>query len=128
MSTATLEKKPEVKEKSARKCHYKAPIAIYETGNAYTVFVEMPGADEHAVNVRVDRGVLTIEAPLKLDLPEGITPTYSEMRLGDYRRTLDLGDLIDQDKIDATFRSGVLKLTLPKSKGAKAVKVPIKTV
>jgi HSP20 family protein len=126
MPTAVLERQ-ETKGKSEQKRVYRAPIALYESGESYTVLVELPGADQKAVQVRLDKGVLTIEAPLKLDLPPGSVPKYSEMHLGDYRRTLDLADQIDEENIEASFTGGLLKLTLPKGKSAKARKIPIKT-
>ena len=127
MSTAVLEKQ-ETKRTSEQKRVFRAPVALYESAEFYTVLVELPGADEKAIQARLDKGVLTIEAPFSLELPPGSTPKYSEIRLGDYRRALDLADQIDEEKIEASFKGGLLKLTLPKSKSAKARKLPIKTV
>ncbi|MBX9690868.1 MAG: Hsp20/alpha crystallin family protein [Cyanobacteria bacterium] len=127
MPTAVLDKQ-ETKKVSETKRSYKAPVAVYESSEAYVVLVELPGADEKAIQVRVEKGVLTVQAPLKLELPSGAIPKYSEIRLGDYVRTFDLGDQIDEEKIDATFKAGLLKLTMPKGKNAKARKIPIKTV
>jgi len=126
MSTAVLEKK-ETKKASEQKNVYRAPIAFYETGDSFIVLVELPGADESSVRVQLNKGVLTIEAPLKVDLPQDARATYSEIRLGDYRRTIELGDQIDEEKIEASFTAGLLKLTMPKSKTAKTRKIPIKT-
>lgn len=126
MPTATLEKQ-ETKNKLEQKCVCHAPIAIYENSESYTVLVELPGADEKALQVRLDKGVLTVEAPLKMQPPEKTTAIYSELRLGNYRRTLNVGDQIDEEKIEATFTNGLLKLVMPKSKAAKTRKIPIKT-
>ena len=127
MPAAVLEKQ-ETKKVQEPKRTYNAPIAVYETGESYTVLVELPGVDEKAIQVRLERGVLTVEAPLKLDLPQAATVTYSELRLGDYRRTLDLGDQVDEEKVEAALKNGLLKLTMPKSVNSRARKVPIKTV
>lgn len=127
MPAAVMEKQ-ENKGTTEQKRFYRAPIALYESGEAYTVLVELTGAEEKAIQVHLDKGVLTVEAPLKLDLPAGSKVTYSELRLGDYRRTLDLADQIDEERIEATFRGGLLKLTLPKGTGAKARKIPIRFV
>jgi HSP20 family molecular chaperone IbpA len=126
MSTAVLER-PEIKKVSERLSVYLAPIALYENGESYIVLVELPGADEKAVQVSLDAGVLTIEAPIKVDLPADAQARYSEVRLGNYRRTLNIGEQIDEAKIEACFKSGLLKLTMPKEKGGKARKIPIKT-
>ncbi len=126
MPTAVLERQ-EIKKATEQKCVCRAPIALYENGESYIAFVELPGADEKALQVRLDKGMLTIEAPLKVELPPAVTRKYSELRLGDYRRTLYVGDQVDEEKIEASFSSGLLKLTMPKSRSAKARKIPIKT-
>lgn len=126
MPSAVLEK-PETKVTSGQKEFYRAPIALYENDDSYIVFVHLLGADEKSVQVRMEKGVLSIEAPLKLDLPPGSTPRYSEFRLGDYRRTLDLNDQIDEEKVEASFRGGLLRLNMPKSKAVKPRKIQIKT-
>jgi len=126
MPTAVLEN-PETKKSSELKTVYRAPIALYENGEAYIVLVELPGADEKAVQVRLDKGILTIEAKLGVELPKCATEKYSEVRLGDYRRTLDVGDHIDEEKIEACFKCGLLKLTMPKKKSAQARKIAIRT-
>lgn len=126
MPISTLEKQ-EVNKKSEQKQVCRAPIAIYENGESYIVLIQVPGVDEKAVQVRLDKGVISIEAPFTLELPQGATPKYSELRLGDYGRTLDFGDHIDEEKIEASFKNGLLKLNIPKSKAAKSRKIPIKT-
>src|SRR5262249_53032720 len=112
---ATVLEKPETTRLSEQKHVYRPAVALYDSNDAYVVLVELPGADEKGLQVRIEKGVLTIDAPLKLDLPTGARARYCEMRLGDYRRSLDIGEDIDEDKIEATFRSGLLKLTMPKS-------------
>jgi HSP20 family protein len=126
MSTAILEKQEAAKTTEQKK-FYSAPIALFENDDSYILLVELPGVDDKAVQVRLDKGILTIEAPLKLELLEGATLKFSEVRLGDYRRTLNVGDQIDEDKIEACFKSGLLKVTMAKSKSAKAQKIVIKT-
>lgn len=125
---ATVLEKQESKTKAEQKRVYRAPIALYENEEMYTVLVELTGAEEKEIQVRLDKGALTVEAPLKVELPPGSQPRYSELRLGDYRRTLDLADEIDEERIEASFKGGLLKLTLPKGRSAKARKIAIKYV
>lgn len=124
MPTAILEKQ---ETKKTAKQKYRASIALYENSEEYTVFVELPGADEKAVQVNLDKGLLTIEAPLSIELPPDAQVKYSEMNLGSYRRTLNIADQIDEARIEATFKNGLLKLILPKSKNVIARKISIKT-
>jgi HSP20 family protein len=125
MPTVVVEKQ-EIEKTTEQRNICRAPIALYENGESYILFVELPGADETAVQVRLDKGLLTIEAPLKLELPPGTTLRVSEVRFGDYRRTLEVGDQVDEEKIEASFKSGLLRLMMPKSKTAKARKIPVK--
>lgn len=125
MPAAVLEKEETSKTTEPRRV-YSAPIAIYETGESYLVLAELPGADEKSVQVRMDNGLLTIEATCQFGLPPEATKRYSEICIGDYRRRLDLGEQVATEGIDAVFKGGLLRLTLPKSKGARARKVPVK--
>jgi HSP20 family molecular chaperone IbpA len=127
MPTAVLEREETKKKQTEQKNVYRAPIALYENDESYIVFVQMPGVDEKSVQVRLDKGVMTIEAKLAVELPPAVNAKYSEVSLGDYRRTLDLGDQIDEEKIEASFKSGILKLTMQKSKTAKYRKIPVKS-
>lgn len=127
MATAILEKK-ETKKATEVRGTCSPSLALYEDADSYIALLGLPGADEGALQVRIERGALTVEAPLKVELPAGAKPRYSEMPVGDYRFSLRLGDQIDESKIEATFTAGMLKLTVPKSKSARARKVPIKTV
>lgn len=127
MTTSVLEKQKQETKAVQQKIRCRAPIALYEDGESYIAIVELPGADEKAIQVRLEKGILTIEAPLAFDLPAEARQRYSEFRLGDYRRTLAVGDQIDDEKIAATFKNGLLKLMMPKSKAAQAKKIPITT-
>jgi HSP20 family protein len=126
MSTTVLEK-TETSKTTEHTSVYCAPVALYENAEHYIVFVELPGADEKAIQVHLDKGILTVEAAMQMDLPSGAIAKYSEMRMGIYRRTLNVSDQVEAEKIEASFKSGLLKLTMPKSKGTQARKIAIKT-
>jgi HSP20 family protein len=55
--------------------------------------------------------VLTITAKVNVDVPEGYRLFYSEYGIGDYKRSFELGNEIDQDKIEATVKKWNLKIT-----------------
>ncbi|MFX5498435.1 Hsp20/alpha crystallin family protein, partial [Acinetobacter baumannii] len=75
---------------SEQKQIYSPPVTIYENDESYVVFVALSGVDDKTVQVRVDKGILTIEASLNLELPDGATAKYTEVRLGDCRRSLNI--------------------------------------
>ncbi len=98
---------------------------IYETEEAIVVVADMPGVDEHSVDITLEENVLTINGFVEPELPEGRSLAYAEYRVGDYLRAFTLSDQIERDRIGATVKDGVLRLHLPKVTAAKRRKIPI---
>jgi len=92
---------------------------IYETRDALKVILEMPGVEKGNVDVRVEDGVLNVEGRLDLAKYQGLHPLYTEYNIGHYSRNFRLSNKIDQEKIGAELKEGVLSLTLPKVEEAK---------
>ncbi len=92
---------------------------IYETANELAVVLEMPGIEKSNVNIRVEDDVLHIEGRLDLSKYAGLQPLYTEYNVGYYARSFQLSSKIDQNKIAAEMKDGVLSLTLPKVEEAK---------
>ena len=96
------------------------PIAdIYEAPDALTVILEMPGVQKSDVAVNVEDGVLSVEGRLDLSKYQGLQPLYTEYNIGHYARSFRLSSKIDQSKIAAEMKDGVLSLKLPKIEEAK---------
>ena len=93
---------------------------IIETDNQILLYADMPGVDKNSIKVTLENNVLTIEGQVKREQPKDMTVVYSEYEVGDYYRSFTLGDAIDRSKIEANYKDGVLKLTLPKAEEAKA--------
>jgi HSP20 family protein len=92
---------------------------IYETQGALTVILEMPGVEKDNVSVRVEDGLLHVDGRLDLTKYQGLQPLYTEYNVGHYSRSFQLSSKIDQGKIEAALKDGVLSLTLPKVEEAK---------
>ena len=92
---------------------------IFETDEALTVILEMPGVDKDKVDVKVENDVLKIEGWIDFSRYEGFQPVYTEYNIGNYARK------IDQDRISAELRDGVMTLVLPKSEKAKPRKIAV---
>jgi HSP20 family protein len=92
---------------------------IYETQDALTVILEMPGVEKSNVSVRVEEGLLQVEGRLDLNKYQGLQPLHIEYNVGHYARSFQLSSKIDQTKIAAALNDGVLSLTLPKIQEAK---------
>jgi HSP20 family protein len=92
---------------------------IYETQDALKVVLEMPGVEKGNVDVHVEDGVLNVEGRLDLTKYKGLQPLYTEYNIGHYSRSFRLSNKINQEKIGAELKEGVLSLTLPKVEEAK---------
>jgi HSP20 family protein len=110
----------EAKEESTIPARTFMPTAdIYEDRDSLKVILEMPGVEKGNVDVRVEEGVLFVEGRLDLAKYRGLQPLYTEYNIGNYSRSFRLSNAIDQDKIGAELKDGVLSLTLPKAEKAK---------
>jgi HSP20 family protein len=98
---------------------------IFETDQSLTVILEMPGVDKDNVDVKVENDVLRIEGWIDFSRYEGLQPVYTEHNIGNYSRSFQLSSKIDQDRISAELRDGVMTLVLPKSEKAKARKISV---
>jgi len=103
-------------------------VDIYEQEDGTTVLVaEVPGAAPESLDVRVDKGVLTIAAEAKCPpVGEDMREIYRSFTGGQYFRAFALSDETDRDHIEAACADGVLTLKLPKAAAAKTRKIEIK--
>jgi HSP20 family protein len=99
---------------------------IYESEDVLTVILEMPGVARDNVKVGVEDGVLKVEGQLDLSKYQGLRPLYTEYNIGHYARRFQLSSKIDQNKITASMKDGVLSLTLPKVEEAKPRRIEVK--
>jgi HSP20 family protein len=90
-------------------------VDIYETNDAIFVAADMPGVDETSVDITLENDILTINGYVEPVEPEGYQLAYAEYRVGDYERRFTLSNKIDQERIEATMKNGVLHLHLPKA-------------
>lgn len=95
-------------------------LDIAETDIAYEVTADLPGVEEKDVDVSLAEGVLRIRGERKSE-KEDRKKNYHpiERSFGRFERAIALPADVEEEKIDASFKKGVLKVTLPKS--AKAV-------
>jgi HSP20 family molecular chaperone IbpA len=98
---------------------------IFEAEHALTVILEMPGVEKENVEINVEAGVLNIAGRVDFSKYDGMQPVYTEYNVGNYRRSFSLSNKIDQNKIAAEMKDGVLTVTLPKAEEAKPRKISI---
>jgi HSP20 family molecular chaperone IbpA len=105
---------------------YYVPYAdIYESDEALSVVMEMPGVEKKDIDVALENGVLRVSGRIDFTKYEDMEPVYTEYNIGHYTRSFTLSNKIDQDKISAQVDDGVLTLTLPKAQEAQPRRISI---
>ena len=94
-------------------------VEVSENDKEIRVIAEVPGLEEKDVEVMLDDGVLTLRGERKSET-EDKDRQFSERYYGRFERRLALGHEVEEDKVAATFKNGVLLVTLPKTAKAQA--------
>lgn len=105
-------------------------VDVVEKDNAFELTAEIPGLDAKNIELSLADDVLTIKGEKNEEKEEKTKDRYvSERRYGSFRRSLQLPSGVDPAKIEASYKSGVLTVTLPKSAEAKKKQtvIPIST-
>ncbi|MBW1699702.1 MAG: Hsp20/alpha crystallin family protein [Deltaproteobacteria bacterium] len=102
-------------------------VDIFETDTEITLLADMPGVKAGDLNIDLHENILTLDGDVKS--PEGANEVdvIREYRTGKYYRQFTLSHVIDQSKIDATMKDGVLRLRLPKVETATPRKIVVKS-
>ncbi|WP_194922977.1 Hsp20/alpha crystallin family protein [Catenulispora pinisilvae] len=103
------------------------PMDAYRRGEEFVVCLDLPGVSPDAVDVGVERNVLTVKAERRPAETGDAEMQISERPLGVFSRQLFLGDALDADDIKADYDAGVLTLRIPVAEAAKPGKVEITT-
>jgi len=104
---------------------FRPDIDILERGDAYVIYADLPGVDEQSVDVRLERGSLTLDARLAVLPDASWNPLHTEYRLGSYHREFRISEDIDAGGVTAHVRNGVLELHLPKSAERQPRSLPV---
>lgn len=98
---------------------------IFETDQALTVVLEMPGVGKENVEVGVENDILTIAGRIDFSKYGGLRPLYTEYNIGNYSRSFQISSKIEQAGIKAELKDGVMTLVLPKSEKAKPRRISV---
>ena len=101
-------------------------VDILETERELTLLADLPGVKAKDLKIDLDDNVLTLTADEKPLEGSGEKDVFREYRTGRYYRQFSLSDTIDQSKIEAVLKEGVLRLTLPKVEAATPRKITVK--
>ncbi len=94
-------------------------VEVSETDQEIRVLADLPGLEEKDVEILLEDGVLTLRGEKKSEV-EDKDRQYSERFYGHFERRIPFGTEIDQDKVNASFKNGMLTVTLPKTAQAQA--------
>jgi HSP20 family protein len=102
------------------------PMDAYRSGDTFVVAFDLPGVDAEAIELDVERNVLTVKAERRpVHAGENVEMQVAERPLGVFSRQLFLGDTLDAEHIDAAYEAGVLTLRIPIAERAKPRKIAI---
>jgi HSP20 family molecular chaperone IbpA len=104
---------------------YSPHTDIYETNDSVVVTMEVPGVGKSDIDIRLDKGVLTVIGKIDSTKYASIRPIYSEYNVGNFVRSFTVSTKIDSDAISAAVADGVLTVRLPKAKEALPKRIAI---
>lgn len=99
------------------------PVDIFEVEEGLAVVVDLPGVPKENVDVNVENGVLTIQG--KVEAKTEGDALWREFDLMTYYRQFQLGEQVDQARIQADMKYGVLTIRLPKVEAAQPRKIEV---
>lgn len=107
---------------------FHAPLDIVEAEDGYEVTVDLPGVSAESVNIEFKEGRLWVSGERSAEKrEEGKKYHVLERRSGKFQRVLGLPDDVASERIEAVYRDGVLRLSIPKAEAAKPKKIEVKT-
>lgn len=95
-----------------------------ETEEGLVLTADLPGASKETLDVHVEKGILTISAPVTPATPG--RPVYTEFELAPYYRQFSIPESLDHEKARAEYVNGILTLRIPKAEIAKPRKIEVK--
>jgi HSP20 family protein len=103
-------------------------LDVEEDENAFTLHVELPSVDPDEVEVSLEENVLTIAGERRFyDERETDGFRRIERNFGRFHRSVRLPDRVDASKVDASYRDGLLTITVPKAEEAKPRRIQVRT-
>ena len=102
-------------------------VNVYEFEDKVVIVAEIPGLDKKQLNVEVEEGVLTISGDKhSIFEDEGAKVLRRELKQSSFKRSFELGEQLDGDNINASFKDGVLSVSIPKVEPEKPKKTSVK--
>ena len=108
------------------KQNYVSPyVNIYETNDEFVLVANMPGVLRDDLKVKVEKDSLTMFGKIDYDKQINNNFLLTELEIGNYYRTFNISDSVNQEKIEAKYDNGQLIVNLPKNEKIKPRKIDI---
>jgi len=107
---------------------YTPNVDIFEEKEQINLITELSGIEEKNLDVVVEDNILTISAKMKDEKFDNYELIYSEYRPITYKRKFTISNEFDKDKLKATFKNGILNISIPKLEKTPAKKIKVKLV
>jgi HSP20 family protein len=91
------------------------PVNLYETTDSYVLTAELPGLRSEDIEVTLERDRLTLSGERRVEHPKDASLHRVERRGGSFRRAVQLPKEVDGEKVEASYRNGVLRVRIPKA-------------
>ena len=102
-------------------------VNVYEYDDRVGIIAEIPGLKKKQLNIEVEDGVLTISGDKHgIEEQEGATVLRRELKASSFKRSFQLGELLDDSRVDANFNDGILSISIPKVEPEKPKKTYVK--
>jgi HSP20 family protein len=100
-------------------------LDIYQNHDNVIARVELPGMHKEDIEISLQDGMLTVSGERKSESKEGDKAERTERYTGKFRRSVSLPTMVDANKVTATYRDGILTVTLPKAEEAKPKQIQV---
>jgi HSP20 family protein len=100
-------------------------LDLYQNNNNVVAVLELPGMRKQDIEISLHDGTLTISGERKIESSADQKQERTERYIGKFRRSITLPTRIDADKVNASYRDGILTVTMPKAEEAKPKQIQV---
>lgn len=100
-------------------------LDLYQTNDDVVAMIELPGMRKEDIELSLHDGMLTISGERKAETANGEKTARSERFVGKFRRSISLPTRVDAGKVSATYKDGILTVTLPKAEEVKPKQIQV---
>ncbi len=100
-------------------------LDLYQNNDNLVAQIELPGMRKEDIEISLHDGTLTVSGERKMETPEGGEAERTERYVGKFRRSITLPVRVDAGTVSASYRDGILTVTLPKAEEAKPRQIQV---